>query len=79
MDVIFRKLKTCQVRGSHFSCHMHRNEVISVRPCDSMKKEKQKHSQSKNTFIYITWITSADKNHSWPTLAVSHSADQGSI
>lgn len=26
------------------------------------EEEKRDHSQSKNTFIYITWITSANKN-----------------
>lgn len=28
----------------------------------SVRKIKRDHSQSKNTFIYITWITSANKN-----------------
>lgn len=28
-----------------------------------VKKRPHEHSQSKNTFIYITWITSADKNY----------------
>lgn len=42
-----------------------------------MTQKQHKHSQSKNTFIYITWITSADKNHGWPTLAQSCSADRG--
>lgn len=29
---------------------------------DKKNKREQQRSQSKNTFIYITWITSADKN-----------------
>lgn len=51
-----------------------KNELL--KKCQT-KREHREHSQSKNTFIYITWITSADKNQELRAAAPPLTMDSG--
>lgn len=49
--------------------HCLKGSLIWIIRLIRLNKRKHQYSQSKNTFIYITWITSADKNHGRLVLA----------